>query len=106
MVRLRYKQTNPKTPDKTEEKKMKFTKAMVKVIEEKFNITLTDEQIAAGCVKLEYTRGFIGASTYEVEIIRIDSKFVAVTANFKNDAYKFVNGCVENAKLKNLLDRI
>ena len=83
-----------------------FTKTMVETIEEKFKVKLTEEQINAGYVELEYKNGF--GSTKEVKIGRStwDNKFVTVTANFKGDNYKYLNGTVENEKLKQMLKKI
>lgn len=84
-----------------------FTKAMVQTIEEKFKVKLTEEQIAAGYVKLDYEKGF-GITTIEVEVGRAYSsnKMVGVTAKFKGDNIFYLNGHIENAKLKKMLAKI
>lgn len=84
-----------------------FTKAMVQTIEEKFKIKLTEEQIAKGYIKLDYEKGF-GITTIEVEVGRAysNNKMVGVTAKFKGDNIFYLNGHVENAKLKKMLNRI
>lgn len=83
-----------------------FTKAMIQVIEEKFKIKLTEEQIAAGYIKVDYEKGF-GITTIEVEVGRAyNNKMVGVTAKFKGDNVFYLNGHVENAKLKKMLSKI
>ena len=84
-----------------------FTKAMVQTIEDKFKVKLTEEQIAAGYIKLEYEKGF-GITTIEVEIGRgyWNNQMVGVTAKFKGDNIFYLNGHIENAKLKKMLSKI
>ena len=84
-----------------------FTKAMVQTIEDKFKLKLTEEQIAAGYIKLDYEKGF-GITTIEVEVGRrySNNKMMGVTAKFKDDNIYFLNGGVPNAQLKKMLAKI
>lgn len=84
-----------------------FTKAMVQVIEDKFKIKMTEDQINAGFIEVEYEKGF-GLTPIVVQVGRSysSSKFVGVNARFKGDTYRWLNGTVENAKLKKMLTKI
>ena len=86
-----------------------FTKAMIKVIEERFDIKLTDEQINNGSIKFEYTDSrFSFASTLEVKISRESScnNSIIVMVRYKGFDYYHINGSVKNTELKKLLNRI
>ena len=81
-----------------------FTKAMVKAIEERFNIQMTEEQIAQGSIELEHK---VWASDIVIKVCRsYTGSTVFVTARFKHDKNCYLRGEVENSKLKAILKKI
>ena len=77
---------------------------MVGVIEERFKIRLSEEDIEKGEVFIEWSNGF--GSTYEVFISRRSTRVVYVTSNFKGDRYKYLNGAFDVKDLKKALRKI
>lgn len=79
-----------------------FTKAMVKVIEDRFGVKLTAEQIASGSVKVEY-KNYCGWDTVvTIERSWITNKTVHVRAKY-TDGLTHADMVVGNADLKNAL---
>ena len=73
---------------------MKFTKAQVKVIEQKTGIKLTDQEIDSG--KVKFTKAQFG-SVKEVMIYRNQYGMIYAQAHFKDDDYLYANGAFEKA---------
>lgn len=83
---------------------MRFNKEIVTIIEKRFNIVLPDKNVEDGEITIDYSNDF--GSRSDVYIRRLSTDRIYVTANFKNDDYKYIKGIVDTKGLRKLLKRL